>query len=329
MRLVADVVGQLDLHRPLHQPLGQLGQQAAGPSDLLLRRGASEQLVEQLVADPLIGRHPESLPDPAAVSRPLHSLINELGRERRGVAGGRAAPGLPSANLRSLPLAAIVAGQPRRDPKLEGLKLPAGHQLGSGPALQRCGLGWHDDLFRSCLHTSWDRPLLGAGTRWPDLRGWRGFSWGARRGACGQSFVVCAMWLAASTRSPSRCRTPSWAQSVSDAPGPLRASGAILARRRRAVFSAWSSAGLKLVRTASAGRVVLAVWVSVEIGVSAPRKRIRQPCERRSRPKASRLMSCVSPGAQASRASGPPPRLRVARVRAAGRGSGCWRSAPG
>jgi hypothetical protein len=29
LRLVADVVGQLDLHRPLEQVLGQLGQQTA------------------------------------------------------------------------------------------------------------------------------------------------------------------------------------------------------------------------------------------------------------------------------------------------------------
>ena len=58
--------------------------------------------------------------------------------------------------------------------------------------------------------------------------------------ACVQSFVVCAMRLAASTRSPSRRRTPSWLQSVSDAPGPLRTSGAIFARRRSAVASACS-----------------------------------------------------------------------------------------
>ena len=52
MRLVADVVGQLDLHRALHQALGQLGEQPAGPGDLLLRRRAGEQLVDHLVADP-------------------------------------------------------------------------------------------------------------------------------------------------------------------------------------------------------------------------------------------------------------------------------------
>ena len=43
------MVGQLDLHRPLHQPLRQLAEQPARPGDLLLRPGAGEQLVDQLV----------------------------------------------------------------------------------------------------------------------------------------------------------------------------------------------------------------------------------------------------------------------------------------
>ena len=47
------------------------------------------------------------------------------------------------------------------------------------------------------------------------------------------------------------------------------------------------------------------VW---RCGVSAPRKRIRQPCERSTRPNAISPMSCRSPGAQARIASGPPPR---------------------
>ena len=62
MRLIADVVGQLDLHRPLHQALRQLGQHPAWPGDLLLRRGARQQLVDQLITDPPVRRHPESLP---------------------------------------------------------------------------------------------------------------------------------------------------------------------------------------------------------------------------------------------------------------------------
>src|SRR5205807_10338624 len=46
MRLIAEVLGQLNLHRPLDQPLGQLSEHAAGPGDLLLGRGAGEQLVD-------------------------------------------------------------------------------------------------------------------------------------------------------------------------------------------------------------------------------------------------------------------------------------------
>jgi len=63
VRLVADVVGQLDLHRPLHQPLGQGGEHPAGPEDLLLVEApASSSSITR--ADPSIGRHPESMPDP-------------------------------------------------------------------------------------------------------------------------------------------------------------------------------------------------------------------------------------------------------------------------
>ena len=36
MRLVTEMVSQLDLHRPLQQTLGQIGEQPAGPGDLLL-----------------------------------------------------------------------------------------------------------------------------------------------------------------------------------------------------------------------------------------------------------------------------------------------------
>ena len=39
MWLVAEVVGQLDLHRALHQPLGQLRQQPTRPNDLVLGPG--------------------------------------------------------------------------------------------------------------------------------------------------------------------------------------------------------------------------------------------------------------------------------------------------
>ena len=67
---------------------------------------------------------------------------------------------LPSADLRSLPLAAILAGQPRRDPKPQALKLrgPLQHAaaaLLAGPASRGCR---HERLFRSCLHRSSDTP---------------------------------------------------------------------------------------------------------------------------------------------------------------------------
>ncbi len=95
VRLVADVVGQLDLHRPLHEALGQLGEQPARPGDLLLGRGAGEQLVDHLIADPPIGRHPQRSMDLAAARRTVQRLIDHVGRGP----GGGAPAGLPSANV--------------------------------------------------------------------------------------------------------------------------------------------------------------------------------------------------------------------------------------
>ena len=89
------------------------------------------------------------------VRRTLHRPIDHLAL---GTAGGRAASRPPSADLRSFyELAAIVAGQPRRDPQPKSLKLPVALQL-RRPATRGSGSRWHDDLFRSCLHTSWDKP---------------------------------------------------------------------------------------------------------------------------------------------------------------------------
>ena len=112
MRLVADVVGQLDLHRPLDQPLGQLGQQPAGPGDLLLGARAGEQLVDHLIADPPIRRHPESSPQPAAASRTVNGLVDQLLAQgprlsplqggRRRLAWGLAAGARQYRNPRSL-----------------------------------------------------------------------------------------------------------------------------------------------------------------------------------------------------------------------------------
>ncbi len=84
VRLVADVIGQLGLHRPLDQALGQLRQNPAGPGDLLLGRGAGEQLVDEFGADPPIGRQVESLSDPAAARGPIHRLIDYAGWQDRG-----------------------------------------------------------------------------------------------------------------------------------------------------------------------------------------------------------------------------------------------------
>jgi hypothetical protein len=90
MRLIAKVVGQLDLHRPLHQPLRQLTQQATRTGDLLLRPGASEQLVDQLVREQRI------------------DLLGELR------AGGQLAARSANASLRSpYGLAALRAGATR------------------------------------------------------------------------------------------------------------------------------------------------------------------------------------------------------------------------
>ena len=76
MRLVPEMTGQLDLHRPLPQPLGQLRQQPTRPGDLLLGTGAGEQLIDHLIRDPPIRGHPESLPQPPAASRPVSSVIH-------------------------------------------------------------------------------------------------------------------------------------------------------------------------------------------------------------------------------------------------------------
>ena len=49
MWLIPEVIAQLDLKRALHQPLGQLRQQAPRPNDLLLRSRAGQQLVNDVV----------------------------------------------------------------------------------------------------------------------------------------------------------------------------------------------------------------------------------------------------------------------------------------
>ena len=127
----------------------------------------------------------------------------------------------------------------------------------------------------------------------------------------------------AAGRRPARTAPP-WR------PGPASASGTRSPSRRSAGVSDSSRAGSTLVTTASAGRVVAAACLSVATGVSAPRNRMRQPCERRTRPNAIRPRSCASPGAQARSASGPPPRPQSrARASSLPRTTLLRRSAPG
>ncbi len=143
MRPIAHMLGQLDLHRPLHQPLSQIGKQPAGPGDLLLRARTGEQLIDQLITDPP-RRHPQSLPHTAAATGTIDDLINQIRRERRGVRDGRAAAG----PLRS----------PYGLPTLPG---SGEHQLLNLNVILRSSR--HSDLFRSCLHSSYDTPRSAAG----------------------------------------------------------------------------------------------------------------------------------------------------------------------
>ena len=92
VRLVAEMLGQLGLHRPLHQPLGQLREQPAGPDDLLLGPRAREQLVDHLVRDPLATGPLDHPTQSGAVHGVIHPRLAEPRRLR-------APPGAPSARL--------------------------------------------------------------------------------------------------------------------------------------------------------------------------------------------------------------------------------------
>jgi hypothetical protein len=58
VRFIAEMVSQLDLHRPLDQALGQLAQQATLAGDLLPRFGASEELVDHLIRQQILDAVP-------------------------------------------------------------------------------------------------------------------------------------------------------------------------------------------------------------------------------------------------------------------------------
>jgi len=71
VRLVAEMLGQLGRHRPLHQPLRQLREHTARPDDLLLRPSAREQLVDHLVSEAIANRVRKL--ERLAADRPLRS----------------------------------------------------------------------------------------------------------------------------------------------------------------------------------------------------------------------------------------------------------------
>ena len=77
VRLIAQMVSQLDLHRALHQPLGQLRQQPARPGDLLLRRRAGQQLIDHLIGDPLAIGPRDHPPQSGAVHGVIHPRLTE------------------------------------------------------------------------------------------------------------------------------------------------------------------------------------------------------------------------------------------------------------
>jgi hypothetical protein len=66
------VVGELDLHRALHEALRQLRKQATRADDLLLPVGAGEQLVEHPVR--------EKLPSPGPVDHPPREVYQDRAR---------------------------------------------------------------------------------------------------------------------------------------------------------------------------------------------------------------------------------------------------------
>ncbi len=119
--LIAQVVGELDLHRPLDQPFRQLAQQPARARDLLLRSGPREELVDELVREQRL------------------DLLGQLGP--RGQLAARSA----SASLRSpYGLTALRAGATR----IRGLIQPASD----------CRR--HESPFEnSCLHRRPDTPI--------------------------------------------------------------------------------------------------------------------------------------------------------------------------
>jgi hypothetical protein len=146
VRLVAQMLGQLDAHRPLHQPLGQLGEQASRPDDLLLAARAGKQRVDQLVRQPATVRQlPDRGSQPAAIDRIIDKFRRRLAATPPRPVPGDGAQRFARVSLRSPSgLAALIAGE-----TLAGLRLDPS----LGPRSRR-----HDAPVRSCLHRSSDTP---------------------------------------------------------------------------------------------------------------------------------------------------------------------------
>jgi len=95
MRLIAQAVGQLDLHRPLDHPLGQLRQQPALTGDLLASPGAGHELVDQLVRQQLL----DAISEPRVGVRTVRSASASLSGSRGGC---------PSPACGSTPLSRLI-----------------------------------------------------------------------------------------------------------------------------------------------------------------------------------------------------------------------------
>ena len=93
MRLVAKMVGQLDLHRPLHQPLRQLRQQPTRPGDLLLGARAGQELVDHLIRDPLATGPLDHPTQSGALHGVVHPLLIKGPRFPRPHGGAGGSPG--------------------------------------------------------------------------------------------------------------------------------------------------------------------------------------------------------------------------------------------
>ena len=105
MRLKADMVGQLNLHRALHQPLGQLRQNPARARDLLSLLAPANSSSSS--SSETHGRQACSeLEGAAAAHSPIYRRLHHP-------AGGRAALALASSSLRASPSNASANPSPR------------------------------------------------------------------------------------------------------------------------------------------------------------------------------------------------------------------------